>query len=73
MIPTVSNVQFSSNLRNLGNASQDFLNLDLIIRVTKSLEASIDEFIMTYDPKKYYRGMKGISTKNVGLNINTYA
>ncbi|MCX7694880.1 MAG: hypothetical protein N2Z71_04100 [Caloramator sp.] len=73
MIPTVSNVQFSSNLRNLGNASQDFLNLDLLIRVTKSLEASIDEFIMTYDPKKYYRGMKGISTKNVGLNINTYA
>ncbi|SHE69003.1 MULTISPECIES: hypothetical protein [Caloramator] len=73
MIPTVSNVQFSSNLRNLGNASQDFLNLDLILRVTKSLEASIDEFIMTYDPKKYYRGMKGISTKNVGLNINTYA
>ncbi|MBZ4663687.1 MAG: hypothetical protein JG776_1402 [Caloramator sp.] len=73
MIPTVSNVQFSSNLRNLGNASQDFLNLDLILRVTKSLEASIDEFIMTYDPKKYYRGMKGISTKNVGLNINIYA
>lgn len=73
MIPTVSNVQFSSGLRNLGNASQDYLNLDLIIRVTRSLEASINEFIMTYDPKKYYRGMKGINTNTVGLTINYYA
>lgn len=73
MIPTVSNVQFSSNLRSLGNASQDFLNLELVIKVSKSLEATIDEFIMSYDPKKLYRGIQGISTKNVGLNINFYA
>ncbi|CDF57525.1 hypothetical protein [Thermobrachium celere] len=73
MIPTVSNVQFTSNLRYLGNASQDFLNIELVLKVSKSLEVAVEEFIMTYDPKKFYRGIQGISTKTIGLNINTYA
>ncbi|SKA86269.1 hypothetical protein SAMN05443428_10763 [Caloramator quimbayensis] len=73
MIQTVSPVEFNSNIRRLGNASQDYLNLTMIIEVQKSLEKSIEEFIMTYDPKKFYRGIKNISTKNIGLNINYYA
>ena len=73
MISTVSPVEFNSNIRSLGNASQDYLNLAMLIEVQKSLQRSIEEFIMTYDPKKYYIGAKNIGKASIGINFNTYA
>ncbi|KRQ85982.1 hypothetical protein ABG79_02210 [Caloramator mitchellensis] len=73
MISSVSPVEFNSNLRALGNASQDYLNLAMLIEVQKSLQSAIEEFIMTYDPKKYYTGAKSIGKATIGLNLNALA
>ncbi|MEM4385777.1 MAG: hypothetical protein QXD03_04445 [Candidatus Anstonellales archaeon] len=65
MIGTVSVVEFTSNLRNLGNASMDYLSLEFVINTQRSLEYAIEEFITTFNPKKMYMGIKGINNNLV--------
>lgn len=73
IIGTVSPIEFNSGLRQLGNASLDYLNLALVIETQRKLEATVNEFIMTYDPKKMYRGIKCLNTNTVGAILNCYA
>ena len=52
------------------NASSDYNGLALLLSGTESLKSAIQNFIYTFDPKKFYMSVQSVGKSSGGSHIN---
>lgn len=71
MISAVNPYPPAASYREQGNASLDYLNLALVVQISRRLQDTTQEFIFSYDPHKLYKNIQNINNRHPS-HINTY-